>query len=63
MFAYADSHIKPPESLVELRDVVLHSPASNFFMLFMLGFVFFVFFGGLFFGRVTKRLRQEVKDK
>ncbi|CAG0914941.1 unnamed protein product [Notodromas monacha] len=57
LFSYAEREIaKSPETLVELKNVVMHSPASNFFFLFILGVAFSVFFGGI--RRVILKMRR-----
>lgn len=47
--------VLPPENMEELVNVVISSPAHKFFLVIALSFVGFIFFIGMFMGRVTKR--------
>ena len=53
----------PLESAQALYDSVMKSPHRNTLLSFLLLFIGIIFMFGLCFGRVTKRLRTELKNK
>ena len=55
--------VAPIDSAQALYDSVLKSPHRNFLLSFVSFFIGVIFMFGLCFGRVTKRLRSELKNK
>uniref|UniRef100_T1J4W1 Golgi apparatus protein 1 n=1 Tax=Strigamia maritima TaxID=126957 RepID=T1J4W1_STRMM len=62
MFDIANQ-VVPVESMGELYAQVSISPARNYFLVVTFALIGMIFFGGLFCGRVTKRVRAETKNK
>ena len=54
---------KPVESIGEYMAIASTSPAKNYLASVMLGVVFIIFVVGLMCGRVTKRVRRELKNR
>jgi len=54
---------KPVESFGEYMSIVSSSPAKNYLASVMLGIVCVIFIVGLMCGRVTKRVRRELKNR
>lgn len=52
-----------PLSLAEVVDIISGSPASNYLFLLILVLVLTIFVMGLCLGRITKRLKREIKDR
>merc|ERR1712029_268491 len=55
--------IAPLESAKALYESVMMSPHRNYLLSFLMFFIGVIFFFGICFGRVTKRLRTELKNK
>jgi len=55
--------IAPLESAKALYESVMKSPHRNYLLSFLSFFIGVIFFFGICFGRVTKRLRTELKNK
>ena len=53
----------PMESIQAMYDSVMKSPHRNTLLSFVAFFIGVIFMFGLCFGRVTKRLRTELKNK
>jgi len=51
------------ESIGEYMSIVSTSPAKNYLASFILGVVCIIFIVGLMCGRVTKRVRRELKNR
>lgn len=62
MFEYA-AQVAPAETIEELVRQVASSPARNYFAVVAMGLLGVIFIGGLFCGRVTKRVPFGVKNK
>ncbi|XP_023221124.1 Golgi apparatus protein 1-like [Centruroides sculpturatus] len=62
MFEYA-AQVAPAETIEELVRQVASSPARNYFAVVAMGLLGIIFVGGLFCGRVTKRVPFGVKNK
>ncbi|XP_076374077.1 Golgi apparatus protein 1 [Tachypleus tridentatus] len=62
MFEYA-AEVAPAESVEELIRQVSTSPARNYFIVIALCVLGSIFFGGLFCGRVTKKIPASAKNK
>jgi hypothetical protein len=54
---------KPAESLSEYAHLVSVSPSRHYFMVVFICIIGAIFIGGLLFGRVTKRVKREMKSK
>jgi Golgi apparatus protein 1 len=55
--------VAPVESALALYQQVMDSPHRNYFLTAGMFFILIVFVFGLCFGRVTKRVRQELKNR
>jgi Golgi apparatus protein 1 len=55
--------VAPPETVHELVAQITTSPAKNYFIGIIFAVIGTIFIGGLFCGRVTKRVRTEAKNK
>ena len=55
--------VAPIDSALALYDSVLKSPHKNYLLSFVSFFIGVIFMFGICFGRVTKRLRTELKNK
>ncbi|XP_055943166.1 Golgi apparatus protein 1-like isoform X2 [Argiope bruennichi] len=62
MFEYA-AQVAPAETVEELIRQVANSPSRNYFIVVILGCLTGIFIGGLFCGRVTKRVPISMKNK
>ncbi|XP_064639932.1 Golgi apparatus protein 1-like isoform X2 [Lineus longissimus] len=62
MWEYA-AKVAPPETVQELVAQITTSPAKNYFIGIIFAVIGTIFIGGLFCGRVTKRVRAEMKNK
>ncbi|XP_041454489.1 Golgi apparatus protein 1-like isoform X2 [Lytechinus variegatus] len=62
MWEYA-AQVAPALNFFDLYNQIRNSPSHNYFVMVFLSFVGVLFFFGLCCGRVTKRVRQEVKNK
>jgi len=54
---------KPLESIGQYVHIVSTSPAKNYILTIMLGIICVIFAVGLLCGRVTKRVRRELKNR
>jgi Golgi apparatus protein 1 len=54
---------KPPESMQEFAQFVVSSPSKNHILAFLLCSIAVIFIVGLCCGRVTKRVRRELKNR
>ena len=57
------NNVMLPQNLGELAQLALASPQRNSMASILFGFVFLLFVAGLCCGRVTKRVRREIKDR
>ncbi|ESO11293.1 hypothetical protein HELRODRAFT_116840 [Helobdella robusta] len=55
--------IQPPINLQEVFDAMTSSPSSHYFLFVFVAAVLVIFIFGLCFGRVTKRVRREMKNR
>ena len=55
--------VKPVESIGEYMAIASTSPAKNYLASIMLGVICIIFIVGLMCGRVTKRVRRELKNR
>jgi hypothetical protein len=55
--------VAPVDSALALYQNVMDSPHRNYFLTSGMIFILVVFFFGLCFGRVTKRVRSELKNR
>ena len=55
--------VAPPESFGEIYDSIVSSPSKNYFMAILFTVIGIIFIVGISCGRVTKRVRAEVKNK
>ncbi|XP_074644298.1 Golgi apparatus protein 1-like isoform X2 [Tubulanus polymorphus] len=62
MWEYA-AKLAPPETLKDVAIQLNQSPSRQYFIAVIFAVIGFIFIGGLFCGRVTKRVRAEVKNK
>ncbi|XP_076470547.1 Golgi apparatus protein 1-like isoform X2 [Babylonia areolata] len=62
MWEYA-AQVAPPESFGEIYDSIASSPSKNYFMVVLFTVVAIIFIVGISCGRVTKRVRAEIKNK
>nr|KAG5690596.1 hypothetical protein BaRGS_022600 [Batillaria attramentaria] len=62
MWEYA-AQVAPPESFGEIYESIVQSPAKNYFVAILFTVVGVIFIVGLTCGRVTKRVRAELKNK
>uniref|UniRef100_F6PW80 Golgi apparatus protein 1 n=1 Tax=Xenopus tropicalis TaxID=8364 RepID=F6PW80_XENTR len=61
MWSYA-AKVAPAEGFSELAMQVMNSPSKNYILSVIMVGVCVLFFGGLFCGRITKRVTREMKD-
>lgn len=62
MFEYA-AQVAPVESIRDVVQQIANSPSRNYFVVVAMGVLGIIFVGGLFCGRVTKRLPANLKNK
>ncbi|XP_037558857.1 Golgi apparatus protein 1 [Dermacentor silvarum] len=62
MFEYA-AQVAPVESIRDVVQQIANSPSRNYFVVVAMGVLGIIFVGGLFCGRVTKRLPANIKNK
>lgn len=55
--------VLPGESLGDLAAFVVASPSKNYFFIVFATGLALIFVGGLVFGRLSKRIKREVKDR
>lgn len=53
----------PPETLGDLALSITSSPSKNYFFIIFATCLALIFVGGLVFGRLSKRIKREVKDR
>ncbi|OCT84657.1 hypothetical protein XELAEV_18022811mg [Xenopus laevis] len=62
MWSYA-AKVAPAEGFSELAMQVMNSPSKNYILSVIMVGVCVLFFGGLFCGRITKRIAREMKNR
>ncbi|CAH3167753.1 unnamed protein product [Porites lobata] len=55
--------ILPPETLGDLALAISSSPSKNYFFIIFATCLALIFVGGLVFGRLSKRIKREIKDR
>ncbi len=55
--------VAPPDTVNDLVSSIASSPARNYFLALFCAVLGVIFIGGLFCGRVTKRVRAELKNR
>ena len=55
--------VAPPETIGDLAVAISSSPSKNYFFVIFATCLALIFVGGLVFGRLSKRIRKEVKDR
>ncbi|XP_020607607.1 Golgi apparatus protein 1-like isoform X2 [Orbicella faveolata] len=55
--------VAPPETIGDLALAISSSPSKNYFFVIFATCLALIFVGGLVFGRLSKRIRKEVKDR
>ena len=60
---FAFFKVAPPETLGDLALIMSSSPSKNYFFVIFATCLALIFVGGLVFGRLSKRIRKEVKDR
>ncbi len=60
---YLFFQVAPPDTVQELLTQVTASSSRNYFMGVFFAVIGVIFFGGLMCGRVTKRVRAEMKNR
>jgi len=55
--------VAPPDSVNELLQQVYESEARSYLLAIVLGVILCIFIGGLLCGRVTKRVKRQMKDR
>ena len=55
--------VAPPETIGDLAVAISASPSKNYFFVIFATCLALIFVGGLVFGRLSKRIKREVKDR
>nr|XP_058944278.1 Golgi apparatus protein 1-like [Pocillopora verrucosa] len=57
------ARVAPPETIGDLAVAISASPSKNYFFVIFATCLALIFVGGLVFGRLSKRIKREVKDR